>query len=113
VDQPPGLDKPLGHRGGLEPDIHHQPGDDLRDQRSPTLRGTARLSGRDGKIVRGQYPAEGPESELLEDGCGGTPGRADRIHETASMPVEVMAVLQDHSGYTIHRLQEALFVDKR
>lgn len=73
----PGADDPhqspcpaeaLRHRCGLQAHVHHQPCDDLGDERAISLgRATPRASRRR-EDLRGQDPAERCQPELLENG---------------------------------------------
>jgi hypothetical protein len=52
ANQSPGLGEALGHGKGMKSDVHHQPGDDLRDQGSITLRGATAPHRSAGKDIR-------------------------------------------------------------
>jgi hypothetical protein len=110
ADQSPGLGQALGHGAHVQADIHHQPGDDLRDQRPATLGRAACLASHGHELLGGEEVPERRQSKLLQKVCSETTRATDRIHESASMPVERMVVLQDHPSYTILRLPEAFFI---
>ena len=65
----PGLGQSLGHRLVGKADIHHQPGDYFRTQRTFASRFTATLPSRDGELFRGQEGPEGRQTEVLQNVC--------------------------------------------
>jgi len=107
----PGLGHALGHGGGVQADVHHEPGDDLRDQRPMALRGAVRMARHRRKLLGRQEGAKWCEPEFLDERYSITTSGTDSTHRRASLYLSTGVVLHDHSLQPQHRQREAFFIE--